>query len=433
MIRKPVSLLVLLTALNFVNYLDRFVLAAVLPRVEVDLALSKFQAGLLYTAFLSVFLLTCPLFGALGDRVPRKYLLAFGAFVWSAATLASGLSSTLTTLLIARAFVGVGEASFTTLAPTLIDEIAPDAKRGRWLSIFHIAGPLGSALGYIVGGAVEKSYGWHAAFFVAGVPGILLGAAMLLIAEPERKASEAASISFMEALRILGRLPLFRKAVAGYTALTFSMGAFAVWAPSFLVQRFTMPLASTNFTFGIVTVLAGALATLLGGQLGDRAKRSAAARTVQVPDLPFRSNAPINVAESDDVTRSLLRLCAWGSAFAAVLCAAAFLAPGPKLFFTGAFFCELGVFFSNAPINTVLLRSVPKAIQGRAMAVSILCIHLFGDLSSPALLGLAQDLAGPAKLSLAMMPLAVVFGLSAILWWPGGSANRTQIATKDLP
>lgn len=417
MIRKPSALLVLLTALNFINYLDRYVLAAVLPRVQDELRLSNFQAGLLYTVFLSSFLLTCPLFGILGDKVSRKYLLALGAFVWSAATLASGIAGSVTSLFLARAFVGIGEASFTTLAPTVIDDIAPANRRGRWLSIFHIAAPLGSALGYIVGGAVEKRWGWHSAFFVAGFPGIVLGALALVMHEPVRVLAMDEAVSLRSALRILAGLPLYRKAVVGYTALTFSMGAFAVWAPSFLVRRFQMPLASTNFTFGIVTVVAGAIATLLGGQLGDRLKRKVDAEATS-------STAQEGAQDSDAFIAGLLRLCAMGSGFAAILCAAAFLAPGASFFFLFAFVCEIGVFFSNAPINTVLLRSVPKAVQGRAMAICILSIHLFGDLGSPALLGWVQDWAGAARLSLAMLPLAAVFGLSALFWWPFRRTGR---------
>jgi MFS transporter, Spinster family, sphingosine-1-phosphate transporter len=401
MIKRPITLLVLLTALNFVNYLDRYVLAAVLPRVQADLHLSSFQAGLLYTIFLSTFLVTCPVFGILGDKMPRKYLLAFGALVWSVATFASGLAESATALFVARAFVGFGEASFTTLAPTVIDDLAPPSRRGRWLSIFYLAAPIGSALGYIVGGAVEARHGWHASFFVAGIPGLLLGGLVLMTAETKRALNDKV-ISLAEALHILKRIPLFWKGVAGYTAQTFSVGAFAVWAPSFLFHRFALRLDKANFVFGLVTVVGGAIATLVGGQLGDRLKRAENESDV----------------ESPHVLLGLLKICALGGVVAAIFCAAAFLAPGAALFFALAFLCMIGAFLANAPINTVLLRSVPKAVQGRAMAISILSIHLFGDLGSPAILGLSQDLAGPSRMALAMMPLSLVFALSALLWWP---------------
>jgi MFS transporter, Spinster family, sphingosine-1-phosphate transporter len=126
------------------------------------------------------------------------------------------------------------------------------------------------------------------------------------------------------------------------------------------------------------------------------------------------------------VLASLLKICAVGGVIAAIFCAAAFLAPGAGMFFALAFLCVVGAFLANTPINTVLLRSVPKSVQGRAMAISILSIHLFGDLGSPAILGLCQDLAGPERLSLAMMPLALVFALSALLWWPLGTSSTAR-------
>src|SRR5882672_5236311 len=188
-IHSPRAILALFTALNLLNYLDRTVLSAVLAPVQGDLHLSNFVAGWLPTIFLIGYFATSPVFGALGDRVPaggRTKLIALGIAVWSAATVASGLAMGTGSLIAARALVGVGEASYATLAPTLIDDLAPASQKSRWMSIFYAATPIGSALGYLVGGAIESSHGWRAAFFVAGGPGLAIALLCLLIVEPPR-------------------------------------------------------------------------------------------------------------------------------------------------------------------------------------------------------------------------------------------------------
>src|SRR4051812_40597470 len=154
MIRRPVTILWLLTGLNLLNYLDRLVLSAVLPKVQEALQIDSFVAGSLATVFLVGYFATSPIFGALADRGGRKGLIALGVAVWSAATFGSGLAVGAASLIGARAVVGVGEASYATLAPTIIDDMSPPDRKGRWLSVFYLAIPVGSALGYLVGGFV---------------------------------------------------------------------------------------------------------------------------------------------------------------------------------------------------------------------------------------------------------------------------------------
>jgi len=151
MIRRPGAVLALLTGLNLLNYLDRLVVSAVLPKVQEELGLSNFEGGLLATVFLVGYFLTSPIFGALGDRLPRKGLIAAGVVIWSAATIASGLAVGVYSLVAARAVVGIGEASYATLAPTIIDDITPPDRKGKALAVFYMAIPLGSALGYLIG------------------------------------------------------------------------------------------------------------------------------------------------------------------------------------------------------------------------------------------------------------------------------------------
>ncbi|HEY0255461.1 MAG TPA: MFS transporter, partial [Kofleriaceae bacterium] len=179
MIKNRTAIIALLTGLNLLNYIDRYVVAAVLKRIQEPaevggLGLVNWQAGLLFTAFLGGYFVTSPFFGARADKGKRTGLIAFGVIVWSVATFATGLTHSFPTMIIARIFVGVGEASYATLAPTIIDDITPPEKKSSTLAIFYLAIPVGSALGYLLGGAMEAQWGWRSAFMIAGGPGVLL-------------------------------------------------------------------------------------------------------------------------------------------------------------------------------------------------------------------------------------------------------------------
>lgn len=418
MIKNRTVILALLTGLNLLNYIDRMVVAAVLrkiqaPVAEGGLALSNFQGGLLATAFLLGYFLTSPLFGARADKGSRKGLIAIGVAVWSLATVASGFAESFAVMIAARVLVGVGEASYATLAPTIIDDLTPANSKGRALAIFYLAIPVGSALGYVIGGFIEARWGWRAAFYIAGGPGLVLALTCLLIVEPERKLREAKG-KLIDGLRTLSKLPLFRRAVLGYCAYTGAIGAFSYWAPKFIAERYHEYLTdeTANYYFGMITVAAGAIGTVIGGQWADRAQKKMPPVT---PGMAF--DAPENKAGIN----ALLRICAIGMVWATPLTAACFLVPTPSAFFALAFCAELGLFLSTSPVNAIGLRAVPPELRASAMAAMIFAIHLFGDLWSPSVLGLLNDY---LVSTVAMMVLPITFGLSAYLWWPRRSEAR---------
>ena len=393
MIRRPGVILFLLTGLNLLNYLDRQILAAILPRIKSGLSLSYTVAGALASIFIIGYSATSPVFGALGDRMKRKGLITAGVLVWSIATVASGLAQDGTQLLVARAFVGIGEASYATLAPTIIDDVTPADRKGRALAIFFAATPIGSALGYLVGGFVSKHWDWRTAFFVAGGPGVVLALSVLLIAEPERKPRAKAHV-----LRDLGALfttKLYRKAVLGYCAFTAAIGAFGHWSPTFLVETYKLDEAVANFRFGIVLVVAGAIGTFAGGRWGDRLAAKA--------------------KDEEGAINAFLRVCALGSVAGAPFAVAAYASPSATLFFVFAFFAILALFVSTSPINAAILRSVPSELRASAMALSILSIHALGDGWSPSLVGQAADRL-PMRIAMMILPLSIA--VSAVLWWP---------------
>jgi MFS family permease len=417
-IRNPKVILALFTALNLLNYLDRTVLSAVLAPVQDDLQLSYTLAGWLPTIFLIGYFATSPVFGVLGDRVAqggRKRLMALGIIVWSAATVASGLARGTGSLVASRAFVGVGEASYAALAPTMLDDLAPESQKSRWLAIFYSAIPIGSALGYLVGGQVLQTHGWRAAFFVAGGPGLVVALLCLLVVEPPRPQAHppaASNVSLLvEAAGALSKVPLYVGTVLGYCAYTFALGGFAYWAPTYLHRQYGIDPGPASKTFGIVTVGGGLLGTLLGGALGDRLARRRVARA----EGEAGSALPLAPRSMDDaIARGNLDATALGAAIASPLAAVAIAAATAPHFFRNVFPAEIALFLITGPINVAILRSAPPALRASAMALSTFAIHFLGDLWSPMLIGLVAD---RAPMQLAMFAGPAVFGVAALVWW----------------
>ena len=225
---NPISLpyrryaLGLLLAVNLLNYIDRQVLFAVFPLIKIDLQITDTELGLLGSAFMLSYMLLAPLFGWLGDRWSRVRLAAGGLVVWSLATALAGFAPGYRTLLTARATVGVGEASFGTVSPGLIADFFLKEQRGRILSWFYVAIPVGSALGYLLGGVLGQRFGWHAAFLMVGLPGLLLAIPIALLRTPPRGGDEATT----------GVLP--EEGIAGYAPLLNTAPLSAIpwlWPP----------------------------------------------------------------------------------------------------------------------------------------------------------------------------------------------------------
>jgi MFS family permease len=438
-IRQPKVILALFTALNLLNYLDRTVLSSVLGPVQDDLHLSNLLAGWLSTIFLIGYFATCPVFGVLGDRVGqggRSKLIALGIAIWSAATVASGLATGKASMIAARTFVGIGEASYATIAPTLIDDMAPPAQQSRWMSIFYSATPIGSALGYLVGGAIYRLHGWRAAFLVAGGPGLAVALLCLLIVEPprptpaaprprqdlppvatERPAGASSGEGLIEAGRVLFRVPLYAGNVLGYCAYTFALGGFAFWAPAYLYRQYAIDAGKASIVFGLVTVAGGSVGTLLGGSLADRAARA------RVRAAETAKGGPLAPREMDDaVARGNVFIPALGTAIAVPLSAIAIASPTAARFFIAVLPAEIALFLLSGPINVALLRASPPELRARAMALSIFAIHALGDLWSPLLIGLAAD---HVPMQMAMYTGPAFFALAAYLWfWTARASAR---------
>jgi predicted MFS family arabinose efflux permease len=388
--------LALLTALNLLNYFDRYLLSALLPRVQAALALDNFQAGLAGSAFMVGYCALSPVFGYLGDRRNRGPLVASAIGVWSLATSISGAARGFLSLLGLRAAVGVGEAGYATIAPTLIDDLAPTGRTSRYLAVFYVALPVGAALGYGLGGALDAAVGWRAAFAFAGMPGLLLALWAFRLPEPPRRPRESPG----GYLRLLAT-PAYLWTVGGYMAYTFALGGFAFWGPKYLVERYGLPLNRADLGFGAITAVTGLLGTAIGGLLADR--------------FPGRSYVGKQLAFS-----ALTTLIAAPLGFLAVMTPAG----QASRFFLLMGLTELLLFTSTAPINAAVLRSVAPELRAGAMAASIFAIHVGGDMLSSPVVGFIADRSDLAQ-GLLVLPAAVL--VAALLWASGGLRRGHEV------
>ena len=369
---SPRVILGSLTALNLLNYLDRYVSAATLPLILADLAISDAQGGLLQSLFIVAYALACGPAGWLGDAGRRLRLVATGVFVWSAATVASGLAPTYGWLLLARAVIGIGEASYAIVTPSILSDCYPAERRARVLGAFYAAIPIGSALGYIVGGLVGAAHGWRAAFFVAGAPGAVLAFQLLRLTEPARGALDAVHDATPLGLRASLRALVSRRSYAVNTVAqiiyTFSMGGLAAWMPTYFVREREIPLASASTTFGLLLVVAGFAGTLLGGRISSVVARRHPGADFIVSGWSLVASIPFTLL--------------------------AVLAPQPVVFWPAMFVTLLLVFVNIGPMNAAMSNILPAELRGRGFAVTGLLIHLLGDAVSPWLIGVFSDLIG---------------------------------------
>jgi len=386
-----------LTGLNGLNYLDRYVAAATLPLILAGLSISDAQGGLLQSLFITVYALVCPLAGWFGDRNPRLKLAAIGVFVWSAATFASGLAPTYAWLLLARAIIGAGEASYSVVTPSLISDCYAPDRRARVLSIFYAAIPIGSALGYIVGAKIGAAYGWRHAFYVAGAPGAVLAFILLLLIEPRRGAMDPPGAAAPMAqglgsgLRELARRRSYLVNTAAQIIYTFAMGGLATWMPTYFVRERHLGLDEAGTTFGLILVVAGFLGTLAGGRIASIvAKR--------------RPGADFTVS-------------GWSLVASLPFTCLAVLAPQPMVFWPAMFVTLVLLFFNIGPLNAAMANVLPAELRARGFAVTTMLIHLLGDAASPTIIGAASDHLGGLRLPvLAAGCLLTVSGLVLLLW-----------------
>jgi MFS family permease len=366
------------------------VLFAVQPLIQREFPGSDARFGLLTTAFFFCYMTVAPFTGWLADRHSRRWIMCAGALLWSAATLLTAVTHNFTELMIRHTAVGIGEATFVTIAPSFLSDLYPEYRRGRVLAVYYLAIPVGTALGYLLGGAIAARWGWRAPFLVGAAPGALLGLALPFLPEPARGGVDRLAVT-VERGTFLGlwRNAAFWTATMGMAMMTFAVGGMQVWMPTFLTRIRHVPLAQANLRFGLMTLAAGILATVLGGWLGDRMEALRRGGNYLISAIGMTLALP--------------------AVLLAIFRAGAGMYPA---IFLGEFFLLL----NTAPLNAAVLNSVSAPIRSTAFAVNIFTIHLLGDAFSPSLMGYISD---RSNLQTAFVAASVAIALSSAVLYLG--------------
>ena len=386
----------LLLAINLFNYIDRQVLAAVEPEIRQSFfaandvnAMAK--TGLLGTAFLITYMFSAPILGFLADRMSRWIIVGAAVILWSLASGGSGLAATFWILFATRICVGIGEGGYGPAAPTILADLYPIETRGRVMAIFCAAIPVGSALGYVVGGLIGSHLGWRWAFYLVAPPGLLLGLLCFWQRDPRVPAHHL--VQQIRRRGIADYLRLFRTRsyllnCIAQTLMTFAAGGLGYWVAEYLSYRNQSP-ASGRTIFGLITVVAGLSSTIIGGIIADKLRPRYPASYFWVSGIGMLIACPAFVA-----ALYLPFPVAWVAMFAAI-----FL-----------------LFLNTGPSNTALANVSLPAVRATAFAVNIFVIHAFGDVQAFWLLGY---IGGHSNIRVAFLFVSAIILASGIAWIVG--------------
>ncbi len=390
------SALFLLLAINLFNYIDRQILAALEPDIRASFfaagdvnAMTK--TGLLGDAFFVTYMISAPVLGLLADRFSRWIIVGSAVILWSLASGASGLAATFAILFATRICVGIGEGGYGPAAPTILADLFPIETRGRMMAIFYAAIPVGSALGYVIGGLVGAHFGWRWAFYLVTPPGLLLGLLCFWQRDPRVAAhhleQESPRRSIRDYLRLFRTRSYLINCVA-QTLMTFVTGGLGFWAAAYLRYRNQSPDVGMTI-FGLITVVAGLVSTLLGGVIADKLRSRFAGSYFWVSGIGMLIACPFFIA-----TLYIPFPAAWITMFLAI------------------FF----LFVNTGPSNTALANVSLPSVRATAFAVNILVIHALGDVQAFWLLGY---IGGHTNMHVAFLFVSGIIFLSGLAWLIG--------------
>jgi len=357
--------LVLLTAMNFVNYLDRYILPAVQEQVKDEFRLTDDQIGSLTLWFFVAYVLSSPVTGWLGDRFPRKPMIVIAALAIAAMNFFTASVHSYMSLNLRHAALGVMEASFGIFAPALLADFFSEEQRNKVLTIFNMALPFGAACSYEGGAWVGEHYGWRMSFIMSAIPGVIIGLLIwMMMREPARTGLVAkADVGKATVLSLL-KNKAYLSSILGYAAVTFSLGGISWWMPSFLHREAGYSMQAAGGVMGPIIVIAGLGGTALGGWLAQWWSKRTEKALYYVPALGSLLAVPPAL------------ICFFGPQHLLVpsLYAAVFL-----------------IFLGTGPVNASTLNAVPSNLRATAMAGQLFAIHVFGDAFSPKLIGMVSD------------------------------------------
>jgi MFS family permease len=395
--QKPTSgargALFLLLVINLFNYIDRQILAALEPDIRAtffapDDVNRMTKTGLLGVAFFVTYMVSAPVLGFLADRVSRWLIVGTAVVLWSLASGASGLAATFGILFATRIFVGIGEGGYGPAAPTIISDLFPIETRGRVMAIFCAAIPVGSALGYVIGGLVGSHLGWRWAFYLVTPPGLLLGLLCFWQRDPRGAADHRARDSRRRGIR--DYLNLFRTRsylinCIAQTLMTFVLGGLGFWVPAYL--RYRDQSSDVGMTiFGVITVVAGLVSTLLGGTIADKLRSRFAGSYFWVSGIGMLIACPFFIVS--------------------------LYVPFPAAWIP-MFFAIFFLFLNTGPSNTALANVSLPDVRATAFAANIFIVHAFGDVQAFWLLGY---IGGHTNMHVAFLFVSGIIFLSGLVW-----------------
>ena len=397
--RYPRYVLAVMVGINFLNYLDRYILPAVATKIQGEFHLTDSQVGLLGSAFLLVYAVATIPFGIWADRGVRKTVVAVGVTIWSLATLFTGLARNYVQLFMARAVLGIGEASYYPAGTALLGDYFRKEGRARAMSVWAAGTAVGIAVGFAGGGIIAGSLGWRVAFYMTAVPGLVFAVLAFGLREPLRGAAEArgpqtraaAPITWRTFARLL-EIPALRATIAAETALFFVLGGAAFWLPTYLSRRFGLGTGAAGTLAGGVLVVGLLAGSLLGGTIADRLTRRRGAA----------SNLPVGIA---------------GFLAGAVLVALALVMPSLVLFVPMFLLGAASLYLYNGPYTAIKQNVVLPTVRASAVTIALLIEHLLGDSYAPWAIGRVSDALHSLQLALLILlpPLLVLAALFASL------------------
>jgi MFS transporter, Spinster family, sphingosine-1-phosphate transporter len=388
--------LLLLLGINLFNYIDRQILAALEPDIRATFfATSDVNAmtktGLLGDAFFVTYMISAPILGLLADRFSRWIIVGSAVILWSVASGGSGLAATFAILFATRICVGIGEGGYGPAAPTILSDLFPIETRGRIMAIFCTAIPVGSALGYVIGGLIGAHLGWRWAFYLVAPPGLLLGLLCFWQRDPLVTAHHVLQESPRRSLRDYVRLFRTRSYLincVAQTLMTFVTSGLGYWVSAYLAYRNQSPALSRTI-FGLITVVAGLTSTLLGGVVADKLRSRFAGSYFWVSGIGMLIACPIFI-----VTLYIPFPAAWITMFFAI------------------FF----LFLNTGPSNTALANVSLPAVRATAFAMNIFVIHALGDVQAFWLLGY---IGGHTNMHVAFLFVSGIIFASGLAWLVG--------------
>jgi len=370
---------VILFAMNLLDYTDRNILTSLRDQIRGSIPnIDNEKWGLLATIFLVSYSVFSPIMGWLGDRYKRTWLLAAGVGVWSLATVGSGLARDYGHLALARSILGIGEATYGVIAPTILLDLFSRETRSKLMSAFYLAMPLGAALGISLGPVIADASSWHSAFFIVGAPGLVAAFVVLFLPDPVRGASEEVDSDRLRQHETAGATredyvdlmvnSSYTYSVFGMAAYTFAIGGLLIWIPNYLFSTRGFPQKESGAILGLVTFASAIVGMMSGGWLADRLAKAKPGALFVVPGVAMILSIPFVIL--------------------------ALVAKDKTTIYAAIFAAETLMFVNTGPCTAIIANVVQPNMRAAAFAVSTFAVHFLGDIWSPWLIGKAADLFG---------------------------------------